>query len=112
MTLPPFDDPSAKPPANILAFDSTRSREPVSVDLDSPFFVITRPEYPKCDHRNRGLWCEPGFPAAVEAWPDNRIAEAASSRAGIVVRAEDVRHVACLPGFITTMAMEPWTMTT
>jgi hypothetical protein len=49
------NDPTAKPPSKILAFDSTKEREAAPVDLDSPFFTIARTEYPKCDHRNRGV---------------------------------------------------------
>jgi hypothetical protein len=51
-----IDDPNAKPPAQILAFDSAKKREPEAVDLDAPFFTVkVRPEYPACDHRNRGV---------------------------------------------------------
>lgn len=51
-----IDDPSGKPPAQILAFDSAKKREAEGVDLESPFFTIQqRPPYPACDHRNRGV---------------------------------------------------------
>lgn len=46
-----------KPP-NILAFDSTRAKpaDAVPVDLESPFFTVKhRPDYPACDHHNRGV---------------------------------------------------------
>lgn len=49
------DDPTAKPPSKILAFDSAKEREAAPVDLDSPFFAIARTDYSKCDHRDRGV---------------------------------------------------------
>jgi len=49
------EDPNAKPPSKILAFDSTKEREAAPVDLDSPFFTIARTDYAKCDHRNKGV---------------------------------------------------------
>jgi hypothetical protein len=49
-------DETQKAPAQILAFDSAKKREPEAVDLDKPFFIVKhRPEYPACDHRNRGV---------------------------------------------------------
>jgi len=50
----------SKGPSKILAFDPLKQRAPEPVDLDTPFFKITRPEYPACDHRNRGVTLDTG----------------------------------------------------
>lgn len=42
-------------PSNILAFDSTKKREPEPVNLDTPFFTVKHTHYPDCDHRNAGV---------------------------------------------------------
>lgn len=45
----------AQQPSNILAFDSTKKREPEPVNLDTPFFTVKHTSYPDCDHRHRGV---------------------------------------------------------
>jgi hypothetical protein len=50
-----IEDTADKPPSKILAFDSAKERAPAPVDLDAPFFTIARPDYSKCNHRNRGV---------------------------------------------------------
>ncbi len=55
-----MSDQQERPPSKILAFDSTKAREAEPVDLDSPFFKITRPQYPACDHCNRGVMLDIG----------------------------------------------------
>lgn len=65
MNLPPIDDPAKKVPSKILAFDSTKERQPAPVDLDTPFFTIARPDYSKCDHRDRGVTLDTATRTAI-----------------------------------------------
>lgn len=52
-------------PARILAFDAERRPVPAPVDLDQPFFQITRPEHPECNHRDRGVRLDMGRRRAI-----------------------------------------------
>lgn len=54
-----------KPPAKLLAFDSTKARGPEPVDLDSPFFKVVHPQYPACTHRDRGVTLDVGTRRAI-----------------------------------------------
>lgn len=59
-------DEQVKGPSKILAFDAAKGRPvPEPVDLDSPFFTVTRPQYPACDHRNRGVTLDTGRRKAI-----------------------------------------------
>lgn len=62
----------------------------------------------RCGRPGRGrLWREPGYPRQTKSWPENELGERlAKHYGGIVIEMKDAHHVAPLPGYLTTMAVE------
>lgn len=50
----------AKPPGKVIVFDSTKPHPTEPINLDTLFFEVKRPEYPNCNHLDRGVTLDIG----------------------------------------------------
>jgi hypothetical protein len=64
----------------------------------------------RCSRNGRGrLWVSNSIPIKEIDWDDTKpLASVAGNAGGIVIREEDVKYIAGLPGFITDTALNLW----
>lgn len=86
-------------------------RIPEDIEEQLPAYICKEVRSLRGRNGRGRLWVPSEIPIEEIDWDITKpMAAEASKAGGIVIKKEDVKHVACLPGFITDTSLNLWTL--